>query len=240
MKKVPSSVSDVAAFVAKVKAMTAASAQPGQGAAAGRGRLIFAMDATMSRQPTWDMALALQGDMFAAVKEVGGLDVKLAYFRGYDECKVSRWVNEPEALARLMSAIGCHGGFTQIGKILTLARREANAASEEGKRLGALVYVGDCMEEDTDYLCSIAGELGVLGARAFLFQEGRDAKAEAAFREIARLTGGAYCRFGQGSAQELRELLRAAAVYAAGGRSALADMSRAGGAVGLLLQQLKS
>ena len=55
----------------------------------------------MSRAPTWDMALKLQGEMFAAVKEVGGLDVQLIYFRGLGECRASKWVSDPDALARL-------------------------------------------------------------------------------------------------------------------------------------------
>jgi hypothetical protein len=233
---VESAPDEVAAFIAQVKALSPAP----QAAGRSRGRLIFAMDATMSRQPTWDMALALQADMFGAVKEAGGLDVKLAYFRGMDECRASRWVDDADALARLMSGIQCRGGFTQIAKILILARREAEVAGEAGKRLGALVYVGDCVEEDVDHLSALAGELGILGARTFLFQEGHDSRAETAFREIARLTGGAYCRFGQGSAHELRELLKAVAVYAAGGRAALADYSRSASAGRLLLQQIKS
>jgi hypothetical protein len=106
--------------------------------------------------------------------------------------------------------------------------------------VGALVYVGDCMEEDIDHLAALAGELGLLGVPAFMFQEGDDPKAETAFREIARLTKGAYCRFDAGSAQQLRELLKAVAAYAAGGRKALADLSRQSGQGRLLLEQLKS
>jgi len=71
----------------------------------------------------------------------------------------------------------------------------------------------------------------------FLFQEGADARAAAAFREIARLTKGAYCRFDAGSAAQLRELLSAVAVYAAGGRQALEALSGRGARA--LLQQLK-
>lgn len=224
----PSSDRDVADFIEKMKA-TAPSAGDGR-----RGRLIFAMDATMSRQPTWDMALKLQADMFIEVKAVGGLDVQLIYFRSYDECRSSRWVSDPEALARLMTGIRCLGGFTQIRKILTHARREA-----EKRKVNALVYVGDCMEEDIDQLANLAGELGLLGVPAFMFQEGRDPKAETAFREIARLTKGAYCRFDMGSARQLRELLRAVAAYAAGGRKALENFSGSGGQARLLLEQLK-
>jgi hypothetical protein len=196
-----------------------------------RGRLVFAMDATMSRQPTWDMALALQADMFHAVKAVGGLDVQLVYFRGAGECRASRWVSDPDALAGLMTQVTCAGGFTQIGKVLGHTRAEAAR-----KPVSALVYVGDCMEEQIDDLCGRAGELALLGVPVFLFQEGSDPRAEQAFREIARLTKGAWCRFDAGSAAQLRELLSAVAVYAAGGRKALQALPGRGAR--RLLQQL--
>jgi hypothetical protein len=186
----------------------------------GRGRLIFAMDATMSRQPSWDLALALQADMFRTVKEVGGLDVQLVYFRGFGECRASKWVGDPDALAKLMAQVSCQGGYTQVRKVLSHARRES-----ERTKVNALVYVGDCMEETIDELSQRAGELGLLGVPVFLFQEGHDPIAERAFREIARLTRGAYCRFDAGSARQLRELLQAVAVYATGGRKALENFS---------------
>jgi hypothetical protein len=216
---------DVAEFVRRMKELAPQTT-------AGRGRLIFAMDATMSRQPTWDLALALQADMFHAVKAVGGLDVQLVYFRGAGECRASRWVSDPDALAALMTRVACAGGYTQIGKVLAHARAEAAK-----RAVSALVYVGDCMEEEIDELCGRAGELALLGVPVFLFQEGSDARAEKAFREIAKLTKGAYCRFDAGSAAQLRELLSAVAVYAAGGRKALAALSGRGARA--LLQQLK-
>ena len=179
---------EVAEFVRRVKELAPRTAT-------GRGRLVFAMDATMSRQPTWDMALELQADMFRAVKAVGGLDVQLVFFRGAGECRASKWVSDPEALAALMTRVHCAGGYTQIRKVLSHARGEAAR-----KAVNALVYVGDCMEEDIDDLCGRAGELALLGVPVFLFQEGSDARAEKTFREIARLTKGAYCRFDAGSA----------------------------------------
>jgi hypothetical protein len=214
-----SSSAEVADFLAKVKAL-------GPATGAGRGRLLFAMDATMSRAPTWDMALALQSEMFRAVKEIGSLEVQLMYFRGNGEARASKWVANADALAALMRQVACHGGFTQIGKVLTHARREAEKA-----RISALVYVGDAVEEPIDELAGRAGELALLGVPAFLFQEGDDANATRAFKEIARLTKGAHCRFGPGSAAELRELLTAVAVYAAGGQKALeALLPKPGGA----------
>ena len=198
-----------------------------------RGRLIFALDATMSRQPTWDTACRLQGDMFREAAAIGGLDVQLLYFRGLGECRASGWVSDGTKLADLMTRISVRGGHTQIGKVLAHARRETEKA-----KVQALVYVGDAMEEPIDDLAAAAGQLGLLGVPAFVFQEGHDPIAEQAFREIARLTHGAYCRFDVGSAHELGELLRAAAVYAAGGVKALADLSarRNTGAQKLLAQ----
>lgn len=223
-----SASADVADFVKRMRSLAP---QTGH-----RGRLVFAMDATMSRQPTWDMALALQAEMFHAVKAIGGLDVQLVFFRGAGECRASKWVADPDALARLMTTVRVAGGYTQIGKVLAHARREAAE-----RRISAVVYVGDCMEENIDDLCGRAGELGLLGVPMFLFQEGNDRPAEAAFREIARLTKGAYCRFDAGSASQLKDLLTAVAVYASGGRKALVELSdqRHNRQARLLLQQLR-
>lgn len=224
----PSSDAEVAAFLAKMKSV----APPAVG---DRGRLLFAMDATMSRAPTWDMALSLQGEMFAAVKEVGGLDVQLIYFRGTGECRASKWVSDPDALARLMRSVACQGGLTQIGKVLSHALSETPT-----RRINAVVYVGDSMEEDVDRLCARAGELALLGVPVFVFQEGNDELAARAFREIARLTKGAFCRFDRGSARQLRDLLTAVATFAAGGRKALMALGKQSGGAGarLLLEQL--
>jgi hypothetical protein len=135
-----------------------------------------------------------------------------------------------------MERIDCRGGHTQIGKVLAHSKRETQAV-----KIQALVFVGDAMEEKLDDLCHAAGELGMLGVPAFMFQEGDDPVAERAFREIARLTRGAYCRFDLGAAHELAELLRAVAAYAAGGMRALNDLSarRQRGAI-KLIEQMRS
>ena len=191
----------------------------------------------MSRQPTWDQACVLQADMFQEASAAGGLDVQLVYYRGLAECRASSWVTEPRRLGELMSRIDCRGGQTQIAKVLAHARRESDAG-KAGAKVSGLVFVGDAMEELLDALCSGAGELGLRGVPAFMFQEGYDPVCEQAFREIARLTHGAYCRFAPGAADELRELLRAVAAYAAGGMKALAALQarRSSGALRLLEQ----
>ncbi len=214
---------DVAAFLAEARSLAPANVD-------GRGRLIFALDATMSRQPTWDTAQRLQGEMFEEAGKVGSLDVQLVYFRGFNECRASKWVSDTRGLRDLMTGISVRAGNTQIGKILAHARKET------GKRkVNALVYIGDALEEELDTLAGTAGELGLLGVRIFIFQEGRDATVERGFRELARLSRGAYGRFDPNAAGQLAQLLRAAAVYAAGGLKALAKS----GAPPLLIEQLK-
>ncbi|MGJ0452225.1 MAG: VWA domain-containing protein [Methylocystis sp.] len=203
-------------------------------ARASRGRLIFALDATMSRQPTWDMAQSIQGEMFRTTAAQGGLDVQLVYFRGFGECRASRFVSGGEGLGALMSRIACRGGRTQIGKVLRHALDESRAG-----RVGALVYIGDAMEERLDALAATAGELGLLGVKAFMFHEGQDSAAQHAYREIARLTGGAYAAFDATAPGRLAELLAAAAAYAVGGRRELERRAEEGGdAARLLLSQI--
>jgi hypothetical protein len=200
-----------------------------------RGRLIFALDATASREPTWDTACQLQGEMFQETANLGGLDVQLAYYRGFGEFKASPWASEPEGLLRQMTGVYCLAGETQIRKVLQHAVKETKRESVD-----ALVFVGDCVEEDVDRLGAIAGELGLLGVPVFLFQDGNDQIAEFAFKQIAKLTNGAHCRLDAFSARTLRELLRAVAVYAAGGRRALENLAeKEGGAILQIAHQVK-
>jgi hypothetical protein len=218
---------DVDAFLQRLEATPAV--RP-----AGRGRLIFALDATASRQPTWDRAARIQSDMFTEAAALGGLDIQLVFYRGFAECKTTPWLDRADELQRRMGKVTCAGGETQIERILRHVLGEADR-----QQIQALVFVGDAMEENPDRLCRLAGELGLHGVPAFLFQEGDDRLAAATFAEIARLTRGAHCRFDGTSPHQLRDLLRAVAVYAAGGRKALIEYgNRTGGSVLLLTRQM--
>lgn len=185
------------------------------------GRLLFAMDATASRGPTWDRACEIQAQMFRETAALGGLEVQLCYYRGAGEFQFTPWTDRAARLLEAMTGVSCRGGYTQIRKVLDHAIGEAGTS-----RIDALVFVGDCVEEAVDSLCEQAGRLGILGVPAFMFHEGNDQDARHAFEGIARLTRGACCHFDSGSARELRELLSAVAVYASGGRNALQDFSR--------------
>jgi hypothetical protein len=221
-----STASEISAFLDQVRSLAPAES--------GTGRLIFALDATLSRQPTWDMACALQAEMFEEAGAAGSLAIRLVYYRGFAECRATSWISDTGRLAAMMGRIVCQGGNTQIGRVLADARKEAVAG-----RVRALVFVGDAMEERLDDLCATAGELGLLRVPCFMFLEGQDAAAEQAFREVARLTGGAFCHFDPGAAAQLRDLLRAAAAYASGGRNALQRLSRASSGAAALLTQLR-
>lgn len=224
----PSPSREVAAFLSKVKAMPAVRAG-GQG-----GRLIFALDATASREPLWEQACRLQGELFLATQGLGPLEVQLAWYRGLSEFEASPFVSNSAALVERMRRVQCAAGETQIARVLRHAAAETRA-----RKVNALVFVGDAMEESIDVLAQRAGELGLLGVPCFMFQEGADPVARAGFERVARLTGGAYCPFDAGSAQALRDLLAAVATFAVGGRVALEDFSRGrAGPVKLLTSQI--
>jgi hypothetical protein len=223
-----STSADVDAFLAKVAGL------PTVKASGSRGRLIFAMDATASRKPSWDVACDIQAEMFKEAAALGGIDIQLCYYRGFDEFFASVWYGNSAALLKQMSGVHCAGGVTQIKRVFEHALRESRL-----HKINALVFVGDCMEEDVDQLCDLGGRLGILGVPAFLFHEGVDPVAKRTFTELARLTKGAYCPFDASSASQLSDLLAAVAVYAAGGRKALAHFGKGkGGLVRQLTDQL--
>jgi hypothetical protein len=183
------------------------------------GRLLFAIDATASRQPGWDLACRLQGEMFAATHALGGLAVQLVFYRGFGELAATPFLTDAAELTRRMTGVQCLGGQTQIGRVLQHTLNETTA-----ERVNALVFIGDALEEPLDPLCHLAGQLALRGTPGFFFHEGGDPLAAGGFRQLGKLSGGAYAPFDAGSADALRQLLRAVAAFAAGGRAALARL----------------
>jgi hypothetical protein len=170
-------------------------------------RMIFAMDATASREPTWEMAGKLHREMSAAL---GNLNLQLVFFRG-DECRSSRWVVGGQRLAELITKVRCATGYTQISRVLRHALTESREHT-----IRALVYVGDCCEESGEELFALAEQLKRRKISIFVFHEGADSVAEPIFRRLAKITDGIYASFDAGSAEQLRKLLTGAAEYAAG------------------------
>lgn len=222
----PAASSEVQAFLGKVAAMPRGS---------GNARLVFALDATASRQATWDQASRLQKEMFVSTQSLGGLNLQLCYFQGLGGFHATQWHSNADQLLAQMTNIRCEAGLTQIGRLLK------HVISENGRqKVKAVVFIGDAMEENVDGLCHLAGQLGLLNIPLFIFQEQSDPIARQAFQQMARLSGGAWCQFDAASAGQLRDLLKAVAIYAAGGLKALQDFSKVSHqSVRLLGQQLK-
>jgi hypothetical protein len=196
---------------------------PDQNLALPRGRLMFALDATASRAPTWAIARELQAKMFREAVPIGRLDVQLVYYRGA-ECQASKWVSSGEQLAQLMNRIDCEAGYTQIGRVLGHALRETEKAAVQ-----ALVFIGDAMEEQIEELAAIASKLGTLGVPIFMFQEGRDSAVRRAFRLLVLKSGGAYFEFNPDTSravEQLSEQLNAVARLAVGDAEALERIAK--------------
>ena len=143
---------------------------------AGRARLVFAIDATASRQPTWDLACELQADMFRAADNLASLSIQLAYYRGLGEVRLGDWSGDTALLARTMSRVHCAAGRTQIARLLRAALRQQ--ASVQAR---AMVFIGDAVEEPTAALEELAGQCRLHALPLFLFQEGCDPLTRGAF-----------------------------------------------------------
>jgi len=218
-------------------------------------RVIMAIDATGSREATWDAACCIQADMFKAVA-TGGLQVQLVAFLGglqlYGGGTVLGMVDgtptvaggepvdknparlltgpkgptgEPaftsssEVLDRLMRKITCKVGYSQIERVLRHALDTHRKTAIKG-----VVVIGDMFEENIESVLAVARELGRAQVKVFMFQEGDNAKARKAFEAIAAATEGAYAPFSDGSADQLRDLLKALAVFAVSGVEGLKAM----------------
>jgi len=192
-----------------------------------RARIIFAIDATGSRQPTWDQAAVVQAQMFYAADNVSA---QLVYFQGWaGTTKASQWFDDPKPLADVMGRISCLAGTTQIKKVLQHAAKEHAI-----EPVSALILIGDACEEKESDLVAAARELPV---PAFMFQEGRSDLVAEIYSRIAEITGGALAQFDASSATNLGELLKAVAVYATGGVKALT--AHGGETARLFLTQIK-
>src|SRR5262249_138590 len=127
------------------------------------GRLIFALDATASREETWNRAIELQSSMFNEVAQIGGLEIQLVFYPG-TECRSSQWRTSAKALEQSMRKIQCVGGYTKVRKFLEHARR-----AHDQTPVSTLVFVGDAMEEKVDEVIGAANALKSRGVKALMF-----------------------------------------------------------------------
>ena len=209
-----SSRGDIQQFLAQARQLPATQANQA-------GRLIFAIDATASRQPTWDLARGIQGEMFSSTQKLGGVRTQLCYYRGFHQFHASAWLNNSKDLLQQMNAVSCLGGHTQIARVLQHAIDEA-----QKNKINGVIFIGDACEEDADGLANLAGQLGIRAVPLFIFHEdcysdSVNTQVKTIFQQLAKLSGGAYLPFNHNSAHALAALLGAIAVYASGGLKAL-------------------
>ncbi len=228
IQKPSSGSNDLSRFLAQAEQLP----QRVNNQSAHQGRLIFALDATASRQPTWDRACHLQAQMFQATNTLGGIALQLCYFRGFNEFHISPWFNSSQPLLKTMSAVQCLGGYTQIGKVLDHCWQEHAKQAVNG-----VIIIGDAVEESVDKLCAKAGKLGMVSVPLFMFQEGHDPNVQQCFQQMAHLSKGAYASFDESSASKLAELLSAVAIFATGGIDALQKLQTS--SARHLLQQIQ-
>lgn len=223
MSKPPAERGSVSAFLEATKKHPLVEGVP--------NRLIFAMDATASREPTWDMAMNLHAELFNTASSTD-LSIQLVYYRGFNQFHASNWSNTASALLSQMQQVRCLGGATQITRLLSHIQKEAHEI-----KLKAAVFIGDACEEKPDEIFAISGQLGLLRVPVIVLQEGRDGYANQVFSGIALRSGGAHIPFSTGSVSELAQLLGAVATFATQGVSALKKLE--GRAARQLLTQIK-
>lgn len=234
--------SDHSSFLDKVRSSKAMSATPKQEILAKaianpkRPRLLFAMDATASREACWNVAKEITGAMFEAVP--GELDVALAYHSGGLLQQMTEFSSQAKAFLDKVQSVRCSAGSTALNQILDKATQTIG--------LKAFIYIGDCFEENPTLAVELAEQLKLKGVRCFIFHDvssqlqGYDTKAaRKVFEQIAKITGGALLPFDEKSPALVRELLAAISIYATGGIKALEQTTKLLPAARLLLEQMQ-
>ena len=137
------------------------------------------MDATASREPSWDRACHIQSEMFLETEALGGLDVQLCYYRGFREFSAMPWLGSSADLLKQMRGVHCAGGMTQIERVLEHAGSESRK-----KKVDALVFVGDCMEETLTDSVILPVSLGSWAYRRSCFTKAMMRRRSAPFARL--------------------------------------------------------
>jgi hypothetical protein len=205
----------------KIRAARPAKPQAGTQAApvpARRPRLVFAVDATASRQATWDSAKQITDRMFDAIP--GALDVALAV-HGADQ--VHTWTEFGADVARFRAqaaAVRCESGHTRLCELM---QRTLDAGGVK-----VMSYIGDAFEESPDEAFALADRCKLRGIKLVILADQADAPTLRVFRELADRTGGALLDFRSGELDLMGEVLGAVAALAIGGRKLLESKRTAG------------
>lgn len=174
-----------------------------------RPRLVFAFDATASREPAWDTAREVTDALFTALP--GELDVALAVHGGGQVHTFTDFSPDVHLFRDQAASVRCQAGSTALVSLMEKVRMHAGVK--------VLLYIGDCFEEVPSAALEQADALRLRGVRTILFHDAStgDPTARAVFEEIARRTGGVCLDFHDSNPADLRDILEAVAVLAYGG-----------------------
>lgn len=215
----------------KIRAATAKPLATPAGRAVGapaerRPRLVFGVDATASREPTWTSAKQITDRMFDAIP--GALDVALAVHGGSQLHTFTEFSADPQAFRAQAARVRCEAGQTQICELL-------HRAIEAGG-VRVVSYIGDAFEEMPEEAFALADRCKLRGIKVVILADQAGEHALQVFREIAERTGGAVLDFRSGELDLMGEVLEGVAALALGGRKLLASSAKPGAK--LLLQHL--
>ena len=189
---------------------------PAETGTPGRPRLIFAVDATASREPAWAAARQVTDALVKALP--GALDVALAVHGGSRVHTFTAFTNNANTLRDRAAGVACRGGTTRLLPIL--------AASLKHPAVRVVVYIGDVFEESVIQGQRLADAMGAQGTKLIVLHDTADpgARRDAeVFWDLAKRTGGCVLPFDASASGRLRDLLSAVAVYAVGGEKLLRE-----------------
>src|SRR5262249_45195432 len=135
LNKVSSTVANVAAALPTVIGNVE---PPAETSTPSRPRLVFAVDATASREPAWAAARQVTDALVKALP--GELDVALAVHGGARVHTFTEFTNNPATLRDRAAGISCIAGMTRLLPIL--------ATSLKRQAVRVIVYIGDVFEEN--------------------------------------------------------------------------------------------
>src|SRR5271165_2696119 len=201
---------------------------PTETAAPSRPRLVFAVDATASREPAWAAARRVTDALVKALP--GELDVALAVHGGSRVHTFTAFTNDARTLRDRAAGVSCQAGMTRLLPIL------ATTLKQQSVRV--VIYIGDVFEESLPHGRDLADSLGARGTKLIVLHDTSDngARRDAEiFWDLAKRTGGCVLPFNANTPDRLRDILSAVAVYAVGGEKLLRERRHAlPGAVALL------
>ncbi len=201
---------------------------PADTAAPLRPRLIFAVDATASREPAWTAARQVTDVLVKALP--GALDVALAVHGGSRVHTFTAFTSDANTLRDRAAGVSCVAGTTRLLPILS--------ASLKHPSVRVVIYIGDVFEENLQRGRHIADAMGAQNTKLIVLHDTADPAARRdaeVFWDLAKRTGGCVLPFDAAASGRLRDILSAVAVYAVGGEKLLrARRHELPGAVALL------